>query len=227
MDDRTEDEERVKIREELSSLSFEDLQKLKEKLGTKVYNQTIFGVKKEKTSSEFKRANKNRPREESSKKKVPPLREVVPIKKNTVCDPRFDSSCGTFNEEAFKNAYSFINDIKQNEKQQLYKELKKTPNQERKKEIKYLIQRIENQEREEKIKQKKKEKLQQEKEEQIQSLRQGKKPQFIKKSERKVLDLVERYEELKETGKLKKHIEKRNKKLLNKDRKRYTLDRTE
>lgn len=40
-----------------------------------------------------------RPREESSKKKVPMAREVIPIKKNIIRDPRFDSSCGTLNEK--------------------------------------------------------------------------------------------------------------------------------
>ncbi|XP_046686010.1 ribosomal RNA processing protein 36 homolog isoform X1 [Homalodisca vitripennis] len=224
MDGTTDDPERVKIREELSQMSFEDLQKLKEKLGIKVYNQTVLGAKKEKPELDFKRANKNRPREESSKKRVPLLRDVVTIKKDSIRDPRFDSLCGDFNETAFKNAYSFIKDIKQKEKEDLYKELKRTHDEDRKGEIKYLIQRIENQEREEARKLKKEEKRKQEREQQIESLRQGKMPKFVKKSEKKVLDLVERYEELKKSGKLKKHIEKRNKKRLKKDRKTLPLD---
>ncbi|KAG8266887.1 rRNA biogenesis protein rrp36 [Homalodisca vitripennis] len=126
--------------------------------------------------------------------------------------------------DAFKNAYSFIKDIKQKEKEDLYKELKRTHDEDRKGEIKYLIQRIENQEREEARKLKKEEKRKQEREQQIESLRQGKMPKFVKKSEKKVLDLVERYEELKKSGKLKKHIEKRNKKRLKKDRKTLPLD---
>uniref|UniRef100_A0A1B6L691 rRNA biogenesis protein RRP36 n=1 Tax=Graphocephala atropunctata TaxID=36148 RepID=A0A1B6L691_9HEMI len=164
------------------------------------------------------------PREESSKKRIPRLRNVMPLKKESIRDPRFDSSCGDFDEKAFKNAYSFIKDIKQKEKEDLYKELKKTNDGVRKGEIKFLIQRLENQEREEARKQKKEEKQKQEREQQIESLREGKMPKFIKKSEKKVLDLVERYEELKKSGKLKKHIEKRNKKLLTKDRKKYPLD---
>lgn len=50
----------VKIRQELSEMSFEDLQKLKEKIGLRVYNQTVFGTKEQKPKEEFKRANKNR-----------------------------------------------------------------------------------------------------------------------------------------------------------------------
>lgn len=41
-------------------MSFEDLQKLKEKIGVKVYNQTVFGTKATQPKEEFKRANKNR-----------------------------------------------------------------------------------------------------------------------------------------------------------------------
>lgn len=44
--------------------------------------------------------------------------------------------------QAFKNAYSFIKDIKQTEKEQLYKELSRTEDDDRKADIKYLIQRI-------------------------------------------------------------------------------------
>lgn len=44
--------------------------------------------------------------------------------------------------QAFKNAYSFIKDIKQTEKEQLYKELRQTEDDDRKANIKYLIQRI-------------------------------------------------------------------------------------
>ena len=47
------------IREELSKMSFEELQKLKEELGSKVYNEAMFGAHDTKKTS-FKRENKNR-----------------------------------------------------------------------------------------------------------------------------------------------------------------------
>jgi len=47
------------IREELSKMSFEELQKLKEQLGSKVYNEAMFGAREMKKSN-FKRENKNR-----------------------------------------------------------------------------------------------------------------------------------------------------------------------
>lgn len=78
------------IRAELSSLSFEELQKLKERIGAKVYKEALFG-KKNATDNKpkvFKRENKNRPREVSSKKPVPFLLEAPVVKKKEIRDPR-------------------------------------------------------------------------------------------------------------------------------------------
>lgn len=46
-----------------------------------------------------------RPREQSSKLKVPMLRDVVTVKKKLIRDPRFDESCGTFNAKVNKRVY--------------------------------------------------------------------------------------------------------------------------
>ncbi|XP_011160173.1 ribosomal RNA processing protein 36 homolog [Solenopsis invicta] len=224
----TEDKDREQIREELKHMSFADLQKLKEKLGTKVYNEAIFGkkIKKKIEKIDFKRGNKNRPREMSSKKPVPTsCVELTQVKKVVSRDPRFDSLCGTFNEKAFKNSYAFINKLKENDLQTLQKELKQTTDLKAIKKIKYLIQRLENQLREEKRKKEKEEKKQQEKKELLDSIKQGEKPVFKKKSEKKVLDLVSQYEELKNTGKLKKHIQRLRKKNKHKDRTKLGVDR--
>ena len=51
---------------------------------------------------ELKRDNKNRPREESSKKPVKRFRDVVGLTselKSEKRDPRFDSMCGEFDEK--------------------------------------------------------------------------------------------------------------------------------
>ncbi|KAK2579054.1 hypothetical protein KPH14_002844 [Odynerus spinipes] len=212
-----EEKDQDEIRAQLSQMSFEDLQKLKEKLGTKVYNETIFGTRKS-TQVTFKRENKNRPREMSAKKQVPRFREVIQVKKHIPRDPRFDSLCGTFNEKAFKNAYSFVNKLRENDLAALKTELHKADDEKRIKKIKYLIQRLENQLREEKRKNEREEKKIQEKKEILEAVKSGQKPTFKKKSEKKVLDLVSQYEELKNSGKLKKHIKRLRKKNLHKDR---------
>lgn len=78
------------IRSQLSILSFEELQKLKEKVGAKVYKEALFGTKEKKNERKvFKRQNKNRPREMSAKKPVPMVTKLPTIeKKNEVRDPR-------------------------------------------------------------------------------------------------------------------------------------------
>ncbi|KAI4498899.1 hypothetical protein M0802_006074 [Mischocyttarus mexicanus] len=212
-----DDKDQAAIRAELANMSFQDLQKLKERLGTKVYNETVFGPRKKKIVS-FKREDKNRPREMSTKKQVSRFREVIQVKKNRPRDPRFDSLCGDFNEKAFQNAYSFINEIKMNNLETLKNELKETDDPKEIKKIKYLIQRLENQIREQKRTQMKKEKEIQEKKEIMDAIKSGQKPTFKKKSDRKVLDLISKYEELKNSGKLKTHITKLRKKTLHKSR---------
>nr|XP_050865084.1 ribosomal RNA processing protein 36 homolog [Vespula vulgaris] len=212
-----EDKNQDEIRTELSHMSFEDLQKLKEKLGTKVYNETVFGSRKKKEVL-FKRENKNRPREMSTKKQVPRFREIIQVKKHIPRDPRFDSLCGDFNEKAFRNAYSFINDIKKENLVTLKSELQKTDDPKEIKKIKYLIQRLENQLREQKRKNMKEEKKIEEKKLIVKAIKSGQKPSFKKKSEKKVLDLISQYEELKNSGKLKTHIKRLRKKALHKSR---------
>lgn len=216
-----EDKDREQIREELKHMSFEDLQKLKEKLGTKIYNQTIFGNKSKK-KTEFKRENKNRPREISAKKPISRFKELISAKKVVARDPRFDSLCGTFDEKAFKHSYAFVNDLRENDLETLQNELKEATDQKARKKIKYLIQRLENQIREEKKRKEKEEKKREEKKEVLESIKRGEKPIFKKKSEKKVLNLVSQYEELKNGGKLKKHIQRLRKKNKNKDRAKLT-----
>jgi ribosomal RNA-processing protein 36 len=107
------------------------------------------GNKNRSKKCSFKRINKNRPQETSSKRPVSQFREVFQIKKNSVeterRDPRFDEKCGSFNEKVFKQTFSFLNDIKDKEMNDLKKLLKKTKNETKRKEIEYLLQRLQNQ----------------------------------------------------------------------------------
>ncbi|XP_043255085.1 ribosomal RNA processing protein 36 homolog [Colletes gigas] len=221
-----EDKDQEQIRAELSEMSFEDLQKLKEKLGTKVYNEALFGPKKVRKVV-FKRVNKNRPREMSAKKPVSRFREVVYVKKNIPRDPRFDSLCGNFDQTKFKKAYGFLTDVKQNDLEKLKKQLNETEDPKMIKKIKYLIERLENQLREERKKGKQQERMGTEKKEIAESIKRGEKPVFKKKTERRVLDLVSQYEELKNSGKLKKHIQRLRKKSIHRDRQKLASSEIE
>lgn len=221
----TGNDDRITIRNELSNMSFEDILKLKEELGGKVYNDAVFGPTKT-IETDFKRANKNRPRETSSK--IPNARFInnAEVKKGPR-DPRFDHLCGSFNEKAFKNAYSFINDIRISEKDQLKRELKTETDPSRQEKIKYLIQRMENQDREEQRQKLETEKNIMKHKEEIELLNKGIKPWHQNKAEERTLKLVSKFEELKKKGQVRKFIEKRRLKCLRKDRKRFSATRSE
>lgn len=215
---RDEDSNRAKIRKQLSQMTYEDIQKLKEKIGSKVYNNVVLGIKTSKPKTNFKRANKNRPREMSSKirpreissKKSTPNR--APKKQIMPRDPRFDSMCGEYDEKSFRENFKFITNMRRNEKKQLEKELKDTEDPERVKQIKLLVQRLGNQIREaEKREQLQLEKLEQSKE-MKDKLKMGEKPLYKKKSEKKIEELLHKYDDLKKSNKLQKHIERRQKK---------------
>ncbi|XP_023287501.1 ribosomal RNA processing protein 36 homolog [Orussus abietinus] len=220
------DKDQTEIRAELSHMSFEDLKRLKEKLGSKVYNEAIFGPQRVK-KVDFKRENKNRPREMSAKKPVSRFKEVVSTKKIVPRDPRFDSLCGTFNETAFKRSYGFISKLRENDLEALHQELQSAEDPKVIKKIKYLIQRLKNQLTEEKRHNEDKEKKYQEKQEIIQAIKHGERPTYKKKSEKKVLDLISQYEQLKNSGKLKKHIQRLRKKNISRDRRKLSVQDTE
>jgi len=217
-----EDLERLKYREKLSKMSIEDIQKLKEKLGLKLFHQKLSGTAPERGKKRFfKRDNKNRPREMSSKKTVGRFREVVQVAKVQKRDPRFDPLCGEFDEKLFKDNYKFVNEIKSQDLAFLKKQIKEEEDPERRKSIKYLIQRTENQLRQEAINKVKEQKVAEEKNEKKEQLKAGVKPIYVSKSKLKEKELVSQYEKLKESGGLDSYIKKKTKKNLAKDRKKF------
>ncbi|XP_030855391.1 ribosomal RNA processing protein 36 homolog isoform X2 [Strongylocentrotus purpuratus] len=211
------------IRQELSEVSFGELQKLQEKIGSKKYHEALFGKQKEKSqeaSKPFKRANKNRPREQSSKKQVTRYRNVVEVKKQMARDPRFDDLSGDFREETFDKNYEFLSDIKEREKQELEKSMKQTKDPQKQLKIQRYLYKMEQQERAKNKKDtaKELEKKYMKKEKDL--VKQGKKPFFLKKSDKKKLELAEKFKALKSSGKVDNYLAKRRKKNAQKDRKK-------
>merc|ERR1712059_212703 len=185
----SEEKARNKYRAQLSKMSIEEIQKVKEKLGLKLFHQKMSGTAPVRGKKvDFKRDNKNRPREMSAKKTVGRFREVVAVAKVVRRDPRFDPLCGEFDKEVFKESYKFVNEIKANELTELKKQIREEEDPERRMSIKYLIQRTENQLRSEAQNQ-------------------------VRLAEKEVA-LVEQYEKLKETGGLDTYIRKKTKKNL-------------
>lgn len=122
-------------------MSFEDLQKLKERIGSKAYNQKLLGSTSAapNSSTAFKRANKNRPRETSSKR---PIDTTSAAKRLTPRDPRFDPLCGSYDRDTFKSNYQFLNETRKKERTALERELREEDDPKRKQKIKFLMQRM-------------------------------------------------------------------------------------
>ena len=218
-----DDEQKNRFRSKLSKMSIEEIQRLKNKIGLKLFNQKLSGkTASQQNQSDFKRENKNRPREMSSKKQVGRFREVVVTSKMELekRDPRFDPNCGEFDDKLFKENYKFVNEYKSGDLKILKKQLQEEEDPERRKSIKYLIQRTENQLRQLEHDKAKDEEKKAERDERREQLKAGIKPQYISKSKQKEKDLIKKYETLKESGGLDKYINKKTKKNAAKDRKR-------
>nr|CAG4650509.1 EOG090X0E8U [Sida crystallina] len=225
-----EEAEREAIKQELSTLSFEELQNLKQKLGSKKFNQTLTGKKNksnkdveeeddEEKESKYKRANKNRPREMSSKSRKIEAKVAIQVPKVFHNDPRFDALCGEFHERKFHKNYEFVYKMKVKEVTKLKEELKEETNPKRVEKIKYLIQRMENQIRAEQKRKEEEEKQFEERQLQIDAMNQGISPYFASKTAQKEKTLKEKFNRLKDEGKLERYMAKRRKHNAQRDRK--------
>ncbi|KAH8247500.1 hypothetical protein KR038_005232, partial [Drosophila bunnanda] len=239
------------IRQDLKGMTFEEIMKLKEELGAKVYKEAVLGGsssranKKPKTKTDLKRLNKNRPREMSSRRQVPFLgaeHRAERKKAAELRDPRFDEKSGTYNAETFKKNYEFVTQIRDKEVGQLKKQLDEVQNDEEKHKIKHTMQRLINKNVEDKKWQQKQKQLKKERDNIQKKHNKGELPHYLTKSEflyiltpsltkvylpteeRRAQELVAKFEQLKSTGKLNKYLEKRRKKNAAKDRKRIGIE---
>ncbi|KAM4749977.1 ribosomal RNA processing protein 36 homolog [Anableps anableps] len=209
------------IKKELSNMPFEDIMKLQQKVGTKAFNEVAYDKKKCREVSSKKRLNKNRPMEISAKTPPSFLRQIIPVKKSTRRDPRFDSLSGEYKPEIFEKTYKFIDDLKHREKEIIKKQLKKTKiSSQRKEKLQFLLRRLENQERARQSQEQQRERELQFKKQQRERASRGERPFFLKKSEKKKLQLAEKYQELKKSGKLENFLSKKRKRNAGKDRRK-------
>lgn len=214
----------IKVNPDLKKLSLEELRKLKEQIGNEIYKNTST-KKSNLINKTVKRENKNRPSEISSKiESLNPVKKIKPAIKTVAeepkrIDPRFDSLYGEFDKRIFDRNYKFLDGVKHKEKKKLQKKLKQKGPNENNDQVKLLLQRMDNQDREkQKMKAQEKIKLEQ-KQKRLEALKEGKKPQFLKKRESKILQLVEQYEDLKTTGKLNKHIKQKRIRIVGNEKK--------
>ncbi|XP_024958769.1 ribosomal RNA processing protein 36 homolog [Cynara cardunculus var. scolymus] len=207
----SEDDGETDIHEVLANVTFEELQKARSD-GSHVVNQ------KPKLARKGKRENKNRPMEISSKKPVGRFREVIQVPKKVVRDPRFESLCGTLDVDGFKKRYNFLYESAlPAEKEHLKNQMKKTKDPEVISGLKERVAWVDKQLKSASTKVVDKEILVKHKKKEREAAKQGKQPYYLKKSEIRKQQLVEKFKELKESGKLASFIEKKRRKNAAKD----------
>ena len=139
---------------ELYDIPFFELQKMREEIGTKKFDALLSTSSSERhrectptrnvsTSSKWRRIDKSKPLEISSKRRVPRFKKnpKEPNSGNPV-DPRFDEKCGNFNESLFKKSYHFLSDVRTREKDLVRKELKKERGKNRRIELSRLLNQM-------------------------------------------------------------------------------------
>ncbi|KAM8842560.1 ribosomal RNA processing protein 36 homolog isoform 2-T2 [Synchiropus picturatus] len=214
---------REDVKKELSMMSFEDLIALQNKVGTKAFHRVVHGGDKdggEKRQATKKRPNKNRPMEISSKRPVSFIRQIVPAKKSMSRDPRFDDLSGEYKADIFRKSYKFIDDIRRKEMEVVQKTLKKTKSTQKRQQLDFLLKRMKNQERARESEEQRRDRELQFKRQQRERASQGARPFFLKKSDKKKLQLAERYQELKKSGRLENFLKKKRKRNAGKDRRK-------
>ncbi|CAM8877045.1 unnamed protein product [Rhodiola kirilowii] len=210
--DESSDEE-TEIERELAEFTFEELQNARADGSHTIHLKPTQDKK-------HSRANKNRPSEVTCKKPVSRYREIVQVPKKVVRDPRFESLCGTLNEDGFKKRYNFLyEDNLPSEKQELGKQLRKTNDPEMTKELKNRISWIDRQLKSGSVNSAEAQILAEHKKKAREAAKQGKKPYYIKKSDVRTQMLVQKFEDLKKKGNVTSFIEKKRRKNAAKDHK--------
>ena len=166
-----------------------------------------------------KKKHKHQPSEISSKKRPSILRDTMQLGKREIRDPRFYRlTAGDFKDDAFKRRYAFVFDEKLPEEKAELKELiKKSKSEHTKARLKSQLSRVVQQMKSEEIRRRRLSLDEKEHEKRRNAIAAGKKPYYLKKSERRKQELIAKFEELKSTGKLEQYMEKRRKKNASKD----------
>ncbi|KAG2236030.1 hypothetical protein INT48_008122 [Thamnidium elegans] len=240
----------AKLKRDLAHVSFEQLAEIKGKMGMtefsndKVSKKKTTGVSKDqilkdlkgasvklkkankvkRTKEDMKRENKHKPMEISSKRAVGRYRDVVPLPAEKRRDPRFDKLSGQLNQDLFEKSYSFLNDYKKSEIDMLKESIKKERDPEEQERMKGLLLKMVSTDKMEQEKKRKQQLLRERKKQEAELVKEGKTPYFLKRSEKRKLDLMDRYQKM-GAKTVDRILEKRRKRNTTKDRKHLPFNR--
>jgi len=220
-------------------MPFDELQALRCKMGVRKFNADVMphlsgqpaapSVASPAThasaSHDMARGNKSRPREMSSKKPVSRLRQVVDQPSVKRRDPRFDDLSGNLNADLFRKSYTFLEDYKRSESEELHKSLKKEKDKNRRHAILSLISNRRQEEQQMLAQEQRQAVKRQLRKKEQERVKQGKRPFYLKKADEKKLELITKYNKLKDAGKVDDYLSKRRKKKATKDQRYVPYER--
>ncbi|KAG0020593.1 rRNA biogenesis protein rrp36 [Podila clonocystis] len=272
-DNSDADDKKLKeLQKNLSQIPFDKLAEIQQKLGMKVFHQTLRGTEKKKAATkglQRKQANsysddeevsedeeddseedeqkpkgkmdrlreamnkdkkkrkvverrndKNKPMEIGSKKPVGRFRQVVEVASTKRRDPRFDSLSGKLDTDLFEKSYGFLKDYQADEMKKLRELIKKERDEDMKEKLQTQLSRMVDRQATEAAQKRRQEIKREHKRKEKELISKGKNPFFLKKSDQKKLELIDKFKQLKDSPKaLAKAMEKRRKRNSAKEKK--------
>ncbi|TVY65683.1 rRNA biogenesis protein rrp36 [Lachnellula suecica] len=173
---------------------------------------------------DFNRSNKHAPTEISSKKAVSRRREVVPVPKREVRDPRFEPATGPVDDAKVRKAYAFLDGYREDEMKELRGAIRNERDEDKKERMKRALGAMENRKKAQERKDREEAVLEKHRKEEKELVKQGKQPFYLKKKEVDKRVLVDTFGELK-GKKLDRVIERRRKKVEGKEKKKMPFAR--
>jgi ribosomal RNA-processing protein 36 len=161
----------------------------------------------------IKKKKKHAPAEMRSDKPVRRLRIDSNAQKPKVVDPRFLDYTGELSHSHYSKNYEFLDQMRENEVQALSKKLRKSKGAKRE-QLSQELNTFKQQLNERKLGKKVMERIEAFKRDDRDKIKQGLKhtPYFLKKSDKKRLAAEEKYAQLKETGKVHRYLQKKERK---------------
>jgi len=170
-----------------------------------------------------RKRSKSAPTEMSAKIPVSRKKIVVPIKKRIARDPRFDTLSGKFNPDLFKKAYSFLDELKEKEIQELKQKIIEEKDPVMKEKLQRGLQILEQRRLQEKRKELHQQIKSQHRKKERELVAKGKNPFFLKRSQVKEYEMVQKYKEMKASGKLDKYLSKKRRRQAKKRTQVYSI----
>ncbi|KAK2601937.1 rRNA biogenesis protein rrp36 [Conoideocrella luteorostrata] len=229
--DDDDDDDEIPPKVDLSSVSFGVLARAQSSIHKSKSSQPSDGQEQQqpaflkdaskppKKGPKPKRSSKHAPQEQTSKRPVTRMREIIPDTRRKARDPRFDPTIvGKVDEGKARKAYAFLDEYRESEMADLRGQIKKTKNSYEKENLKRKLMSMESKKKAQKKKDEEERLLAEHRQKEKELVEQGKTPFYLKKSEQKKQLLTNRYDKMSK-GQVDRAIERKRKKVVGREKK--------